>query len=169
MHRIDASWAAFRMFAARMLASDLVAPPNPALVDALAARLTSSDDQQIAGASLKRLALAAVVQPGTSPRERLNNKLNAGPRPHPAPRLTLEPCRAEDGTRTATATMTGELPNGDRVTAVGFGFSTEAQREASCAASDSAAHALMHRLLAEARPRTLGNTALFGHDGQRAR
>ena len=53
------------MFAARMLASDLVAPPNPALVDALAARLTSSDDQQIAGASLKQLALVAVVQPGT--------------------------------------------------------------------------------------------------------
>ena len=57
VHRIDASWAAFRMFAARMLASDPTAPPNLALVDALAARLTASDDQTIADASLKRLAL----------------------------------------------------------------------------------------------------------------
>ena len=65
VYRIGASWAAFRMFAARMLANDPVAPPNSAFVDALAARLTSSDDQQIADASLKRLALVAVVQPGT--------------------------------------------------------------------------------------------------------
>ena len=71
VHRIDASWAAFRMFAARMLASDPTAPPNLALVDALAARLTTSDDQTIADASLKQLALQMVVQPGTSPRTRL--------------------------------------------------------------------------------------------------
>ena len=161
VHRIDASWAAFRMFAARMLATDPTAPPNLALVDALSARLTLSDDQAIADASLKRLALQAAVQPGISPRMRLNNRLTAGPRPHPAPRLTLEPCRAQDGTHAVTATMTGELPNGERITTVGFGFSTEGQREASCAARDSAAHALMHRLLALARPSTLGAMALF--------
>ena len=161
VHRIDASWAAFRMFAARMLASGPVVPPNLALVDALAARLTSSDEQTIAEASLKRLALQAVVQPGISPRMRLNNILHVGPHPNPAPRLTLEPCCAEDGTHAVTATMTGELPNGDRVTTVGFGFSTEAQRDAACAARDSAAHALMHRLLAEAWPSTLGSMALF--------
>ena len=57
VHRTGASWAAFRMSAARMLASDPVAPPNLALMDALAARLTSSGDQTIADASLKRLAL----------------------------------------------------------------------------------------------------------------
>ena len=161
VHRIDASWAAFRMFAARMLATDPTAPPNLALVDALSARLTLNDDQATADASLKRLALQAAVRPGISPRVRLNNRLNAGPHPHPAPRLTLEPCRAEDGTHAVTATMTGELPNGDRITTVGFGFSTEGQREASCAARDSAAHALMHRLLAVARPSTLGTIALF--------
>ena len=54
VHRIDASWEAFRMFAARMLASDPTAPPNLALVDALAARLTSSDNQEIAGAHWRR-------------------------------------------------------------------------------------------------------------------
>ena len=149
------------MFAARMLASNPTAPPNLALVDALAARLTSSDNQEIAGASLKQLALEAVVRPGAVPRCRLNDKLRAGPHPHPAPRLTLEPCCAEDGTHAVTATMTGELPNGDRVTTVSFGFSTEAQRDATRAATHSAAHALMHRLLAEARPGTLGNMALF--------
>lgn len=115
-HRIDASWAAFRMFAARMLASDPTAPPNLAPVDAFAARLTASDDQTIADTSLKRLALQAVVQPGISPRMRLNNSMMAGPPPYPAPRFTLEPCCAEDGTYAVTATMTGELPNGSRVT-----------------------------------------------------
>ena len=123
VHRIDASWAAFRMFAARMLASDPVAPPNLALVHALATRLTSSDDQTIADASLKRLALQAVGHIAT---HATHNILMAGPPPHPASRLTLEPCHADNGTHAATATMTGELPNGDRVTTVGFGFSTEA-------------------------------------------
>ena len=149
------------MFAARMLASDPTAPPNLALVDALAARLTSSDSHEIADASLKRLALEAAVSPSAVPRRRLNNKRHAGPHPHPAPRLTLEPCRAGDGTHAVTATMTGELPNGDRVTTVGIGFSTEAQQDATRAATHSAAHALMHRLPAEARPGTLGNMALF--------
>ena len=78
VHRIDASWAAFRMFAARMLATDPTAPPNLALVDALSARLTLNDDQEIADASLKRLALQAAVQPGISPRMRLNNRLQPG-------------------------------------------------------------------------------------------
>ena len=116
VHRIDESWAAFRMFAARMLASDPTAPPNLALVDALTARPTSSDDQEIADTSLRRLALEAVVRQSIIPRRRLASKLNIGPHPHPAPRLTLEPCCAEDGTHAITATMTGELPSGERVT-----------------------------------------------------
>ena len=73
----------------------------------------------------------------------------------------LEPCCAEDDTHAATATRTGELPSGERVTTVGFGFSTEARRDASRAATHSAAHALVHRLVAEARPDTLGTMALF--------
>ena len=149
------------MFVARILASDPTAPPNLDLVDALAARLASSDNHETAGTSLKRLALEAVVRPSTVPRRRLNNKLNVGSHPHPAPRLTLEPCCAEDGTHAVTATMAGELLYGDRVTTVGFGFSSEAQRDASPAATQSAAHALMHRLLTEARPGTLTNMALF--------
>ena len=95
------------------------------------------------------------------PRRRLNDKLQVGPRPHPAPRLTLEPCYAEDGTHAAMATMTGELPSGERVTTVSFDFSTEAQRDASRAATHSAAYTLVHRLLAETRPGTLGTIALF--------
>ena len=161
VHRIGASWEAFRMFTARMPASEPTAPPNLALVDTLAARLTSSDNQEIADASLKRLALKVVVRPGAVPRSRLNGRLMAGPPPYPASRLTLEPCCADDGTHAVTATMTGELPNGDLVTTVGFGFSTEAQHGATRAATHSAAHAIMHRLLAEARPGTLGNMALF--------
>ena len=153
VHRIEAPWAAFCMFAARMLASDPTAPPKLAFVDALAAHLSSSDDQEAADTSLRRLALEAVMQPGTVPRRRLNDKLQVGPRPHPAPRLTLEPFCAEDGTRAVTATMDGELSSGERVTTVGFGFSTEAQRNTSHAATHSAAYALVHRLLAEARGR----------------